>query len=334
MFNDKILTISIAAYNIQNYIDDCVSSLLCSDLLNKIEIIIVDDGSKDRTSKIAQSYVDKYPNSVKLISKKNGGYGSTINASLAIAQGRFFKQLDGDDYLITDNIPEYLRILNSTTADVVYTVGEYRYEDKSPTRYYDCHLKPRDTMYVPHDVADHINLQLHCATFRTSMLRKANINLPEHCMYTDLPLSLLGFCNAQTVLSIPLHLYCSRIGRPGQTVSDDGYRKYIDDHIQVTELIAGIRLSDSHLNDLVDRTVGGMYEHSMQILLSMDSSKKTKIRISSLEKTLQEIRPNAFKTIKKWTLPWWMHITNGCGFGVLHVYKLLKLDLKRILKRS
>lgn len=331
--SDKILTISIAAYNMQDYLVDCINSLLNPDAINRLEIIIVDDGSKDGTARIAQSYVAKYPNSVKLISKSNGGYGSTVNASLAVAQGKFFKQLDGDDYLITDSIPEYLQILDSTDADVVYTVGEYRYEDKSPTGYYDCHLKPGDTVYAPHDVADQINLQLHCATFRTSMLRKANINLPEHCMYTDLPLSLLGFCNAQTVLSTPLHLYCSRIGRPGQTVSDDGYRKYIDDHIRVTELVAKIKLDDSRLSDLVDRTVSGMYEHSMQILLSMDNAEKTKKRISSLEKTLQEIRPKAFKTIKKWTLPWWMHITNSCGYGVLHVYKLLKLDLKRILKR-
>ena len=332
--NNKILTISIAAYNMQDYLADCINSLLSPDVLNRLEIIIVDDGSKDHTANIAQSYVAKYPDCIKIISKSNGGYGSTINASLAVAQGKFFKQLDGDDYLITDNIPKYLRILDSTTADIVYTVGEYRYEDKSPTGYYDCHLKPGNTMYAPRDVANQINLQLHCATFRTSMLRKANINLPEHCMYTDLPLSLRGFCNAQTVLSTPLHLYCSRIGRPGQTVSDDGYRKYIDDHIQVTELIAGIRLGDSRLNNLVDRTVGGMYEHSMQILLSMDNAEKTKIRISSLEKTLREIRPNAFKTIKKWTLPWWMHITNGCGYRALHVYKILKLDLKRMLKSS
>ena len=332
--SNKILTISVAAYNMEKYLVDCMDSLVNSDAINQMEIIIVDDGSKDRTSKIAQLYVNKYPNSVKLISKSNGGYGSTINASLAVAQGKFFKQLDGDDYLITDNIPEYLRILNSTNADVVYTVGEYRYEDKSPTDYYDCHLKPGNAMYAPHDVAGKINLQLHCATFRTSMLRKANINLPEHCMYTDSPLSLLGFCNAQTVLSTPLHLYCSRIGRPGQTVSDDGYRKYIDDYIQVTELIAGIRLGDSHLNDLLDRTVGGMYEDSMRILLSMDNVEKTKNRISSLEKFLREMRPNVFNTIRKLTLPWWMHITNGWGYGILHIYKLLRLDLKRMLKRS
>lgn len=332
--SNVVLTISIAAYNMQDYLVDCVESLLHSDVINRIEIIIVDDGSKDNTAMIAQSYAERYPDSIKLISKTNGGYGSTINASLAVAQGRFFKQLDGDDYLITNNLPDYIHILDSTNTDIVYTVGEYRYEDKSPTNYYDCHLKPSDTMYRPRDVASQVNLQLHCATFKTSMLRKANVHLPEHCMYTDLPLSLMGFCNAESVLSTPLHLYCSRIGRPGQTVSDDGYRKYIDDHIQVTELIAKIKLDNSHLNDLVDRTVGGMYERSMQILLSMDNVEKTKIRISALENTLREIRPNAFNTIKKWTLPWWMHITNGCGYGVLHVYKLLKLDLKRILKRS
>lgn len=142
MESEKIVTFSIAAYNMERWLEPCIESLIDDSVMEQIEIIVVDDGSKDRTAKIAQEYVDRYPRSIKLISKVNGGYGSTINTSLSIAEGEFFKQVDGDDFIITEHLKEYLDVLRSTDADVVYTVGEYRYEDGSPTDTYNCHLTP------------------------------------------------------------------------------------------------------------------------------------------------------------------------------------------------
>ena len=103
----KILTISVAAYNVENYISNTLESLLVDDI-DDIEILVEDDGGIDNTANIVKEYEEKYPNVVKLIHKENGGYGSTINKSLEIATGKYFKQLDGDDWYDSNNFKKFL----------------------------------------------------------------------------------------------------------------------------------------------------------------------------------------------------------------------------------
>ena len=88
----KNLTISIAAYNVEKYIKETLDSLICKNM-NLLEVLIIDDGSKDNTDKIAKKYEEKYKGVFKVISKKNGGYGSTINTGVEYATGKYFKQL-------------------------------------------------------------------------------------------------------------------------------------------------------------------------------------------------------------------------------------------------
>ena len=67
---NKTITVSVAAYNVEKFMDEALSSLTCPEILDDIEIIIVNDGSKDSTVDIAKHYVEKYPNSFFLIDKK------------------------------------------------------------------------------------------------------------------------------------------------------------------------------------------------------------------------------------------------------------------------
>ena len=98
---DKVLTISVAAYNVEKYIGTLIDSVIGSQAAGKIEIIVVDDGSKDKTSDIVKTYCNKC-DSVRLVTKENGGYGSTINRALEIAEGKYFRLLDGDDVVQTE----------------------------------------------------------------------------------------------------------------------------------------------------------------------------------------------------------------------------------------
>ena len=75
----KVLTIVVPAYNVEKYLKNCLDSFVDVNILNSIEILVVDDGSTDKTADIAKSYEKKYPNSFRLLSKENGGHGSTIN---------------------------------------------------------------------------------------------------------------------------------------------------------------------------------------------------------------------------------------------------------------
>lgn len=75
----KILTVSIAAYNVEKYIEECLIPFYNEKIVDALEIFIIDDGGTDNTMKIAKKYADEYPDTFKLIHKKNGGWGSTVN---------------------------------------------------------------------------------------------------------------------------------------------------------------------------------------------------------------------------------------------------------------
>ncbi|MFI3305848.1 MAG: glycosyltransferase family A protein [Rikenellaceae bacterium] len=96
----KELTIVISAYNKELYLDRCIGSLLSSSL-DRLEIILVNDGSSDRTSEIAHAYESQHPDSIVVVDKANGDQGSCINVGLKLFRGRYFKTLDADDYLDT-----------------------------------------------------------------------------------------------------------------------------------------------------------------------------------------------------------------------------------------
>ena len=103
----KLLSITVPCYNSQDYMKNCVDSLLEGG--NLVEILIVDDGSKDDTAKIADEYAAKYPEIVKAIHQENGGHGEAVNTGLKNATGLYFKVVDSDDWVNKD---AYLAILD------------------------------------------------------------------------------------------------------------------------------------------------------------------------------------------------------------------------------
>ena len=84
----KLLTISIAAYNVEAFIEQALSSVCVPEIIDRLEIFVVDDGGTDGTLDIARRFAERYPASVFLVHKENGGYGSTVNYSLAHATGK------------------------------------------------------------------------------------------------------------------------------------------------------------------------------------------------------------------------------------------------------
>ena len=105
----KILSIIVPSYNVEKYLEHTLKSFVEETVLEEIEIIIVDDGSLDHTKYIAEKFCKKYSNTFRLISKKNGGHGSTINCGIEAAIGKYFKVVDGDDWVNTESFGRYVR---------------------------------------------------------------------------------------------------------------------------------------------------------------------------------------------------------------------------------
>jgi len=111
----KVLSVAIPCYNSQDYIDQCVCSLLPAG--EDLEIILVDDGSTDRTPEIIDEYEKKYPSIIRAVHQENGGHGAAVNTGMRYATGLYFKVIDSDDWADHDALPQVMDALRRLTRD-------------------------------------------------------------------------------------------------------------------------------------------------------------------------------------------------------------------------
>lgn len=209
----------------EKYLDKCLTSLIIEDreLMKKIEVLVVIDGAKDRSSEIAHSYQHKFPYTFCVIDKENGNYGSCINRGLKEATGKYVKVLDADDYFDTINFEMYLKKLDSQDHDLVITDFEYVNEQYKTTG-----LKQRS---IPigkslnfSDVTDDFNtnlISMHELTYRLSIIKNIDYHQTEGISYTDLEWCFTPMTEVKTVIYFDTVVYKYLIGREGQTVSPD-----------------------------------------------------------------------------------------------------------------
>ena len=240
----KLLSVAIPCYNSESYMEKCIESLLVGG--DDVEIIIVDDGSKDRTAEIADDYAAKYPTIVKAVHKPNGGHGSAVNAGIENATGLFFKVVDSDDWV--KEIP-YRKIL-STLAELaggdtqldllisnfVYNkVGEKRHKVMRYTSMF-----PVEELFTWNDVKrtpkGHY-LLMHSVIYRTKLLKDCGLKLPEHTFYVDNIYVYNPLPFVKTMYYLDVNFYCYYIGREDQSVNQKIMLSRIDQQIRVNKLM-------------------------------------------------------------------------------------------------
>ena len=233
----KILTISIAAYNVSQYIRKALDSLIVDPAyMKKLDVIIVNDGSTDDTLSIAKEYTRRYPDTFNVIDKENGGYGSTINASLSVAAGKYYKLLDGDDWYDKDGLCGLLDFLENCDADLI--VSPY-YAAKADISVVPHHpeLPAQTTAFDALNTSDDKLFQMHGVAVKTDKLRKFNHPIAKHCFYTDIEYLFYCFAASDTIARYNEPVYYYRLDVNGQSVSLSGIQKHYKDHLKVTDRI-------------------------------------------------------------------------------------------------
>ncbi len=223
---NKKLTIVIPSYNTVDYIDQCLMSLVGLDT-DKLEVLIIDDGSKDDTFIKAKEYEDKYPNMIKAIHKENGGHGSAINEGLLYATGEYFRVLDGDDWVDSKALFSQLEELETYDCDMMLTNIVRVFPDKQENQVFFGNLK-RGVIYDVDTLPQIDFLTLGSITVRTNILREHGLKLTEHCFYEDIEFCAfcLAFVNNMVVFDLPVYMY--RLGNVNQSVSKSNMVKNID----------------------------------------------------------------------------------------------------------
>lgn len=230
--SEKILSISVAAYNVESVISDCLDSICQCQCIENLDVIIVDDGSIDKTVEIVNRYVHRFPNSMTLIKKENGGHGSTINYSLNIARGKYFKVIDGDDWVNPVELDKLVKYLENTTIDLVINPFNEIYNDRVNLVSNLKKLKS-NVSYNLKDLEKFDYIPMHSITVKLDTYKKYGLNISEHRFYVDTEFVYFTLLSIQSFIFRDEIIYQYRLDQPTQSVSWDGLYSHIEDYIDV-----------------------------------------------------------------------------------------------------
>ena len=215
----KLLTIAIPSYNVENYLPHCLDSLIKVTSQDKLEILIINDGSTDKTTVIAQNFAAKYPELIALVNKENGGHGSAVNTALSIASGKYFIVLDGDDRVNPDDLESLISLIRNVDVDLIstnYVRVDIQTGAISPVIQQNiCY----NTVYSFEELnVSHIYFALASSCFKTELFTKNNITLQENTFYVDVEYILLPIPFVQSVSFYDLYIYKYYVGNSQQSI--------------------------------------------------------------------------------------------------------------------
>ena len=273
---DKLLTISIAAFNVEEYLEETLNSICIESIIDCLEVFVVDDGGTDKSLSIAQKYAQKYPGSIFPIHKENGGYGSTVNYSIMHATGRYFKLLDGDDWYQKEGIENLVAYLKKTDIESIITNVAVCVEQKKQRQLYPFISEISGIPMRIDEAQKYPVVAMWAYTFKTDIVKKAHVALPEHCLYTDQLFVVHCLSEVQSVVYLDDLVYCWRIGRDDQSNNIKSVTKHYRELIEVSNSINEYysNLSPESQNPFLLKRVAAYYSVTVAYLCKIKHSHK------------------------------------------------------------
>lgn len=239
----KLLTFAIPCYNSQDYMENCIKSLLPGG--EDIEILIIDDGSKDSTPEIADFYEKKYPTIIRAIHQENGGHGEAVNAGIRNASGLYFKVVDSDDWVdleAYEKVLDTLRELSGGNRTLDMLISNYVYEKEGAKRKKVMRYSslPKDRIFTWNE-AGHFHkgqyILMHSVIYRTKLLRECGLELPKHTFYVDNIYVYKPLPSVKNMYYLDVDFYRYYIGREDQSVNEKVMIGRIDQQIRVNKIM-------------------------------------------------------------------------------------------------
>lgn len=229
MTNDTapLLTVIVPSYNSQDYLDRSMRTL--TGYGPDLEVIIVNDGSKDDTPRLADDWAARFPESVRVIHQANAGHGGALNAGIRAARGTHLKVVDSDDWVDRASMKKVLALLAEVRAhgiELDLLVSNYVYEKQGKAR--KAVIRYRNVLPEGEIIGwDDVRkcrydqyLMMHALIFRTELVRSSGLVLPEHTFYVDYLYSFNPIPLVRTIRYLDVDLYRYFIGRDDQSVNE------------------------------------------------------------------------------------------------------------------
>lgn len=302
----KLLTIIIPTYNMQDYLKRCLDSLIVpSDQMDQLEVLVINDGSKDNSSHIAHSYQDRFPETFRVIDKENGNYGSCVNRGLKEASAKYVRILDADDWYDTVDFLGYLNRLKSVDVDMVITDFEQVDNEGKCVKKFSYKI-PYDVPLSFLDIQDAEYYGLHAITYDIRVLREMNYHQTEGISYTDTEWVYFPQTHVQKIVYLPYNVYRYYLGREGQTMdpkvllkSVNHYTKLIKSMIEFSDNLQAEFKKNSgaqRLEAQIQHLLEGVYK---TCLIKQNKRIFEASLLSEFDEFLRRRRPQVYREIGK-----------------------------------
>lgn len=332
----KVLSVCVPSYNMEKYLNRCIDSFLVPEVLDQLEIIIVNDGSTDGTLSIANEYKTKYPQSIVVIDKPNGHYGSCVNASLKVATGKYFRIVDADDWVDSDALVTFINTLERVNVDCVCT-KRTKHDLNKNTRETDEEERIKN-IHLDKDEFPVRFLRMHNLTYLAKLLKKINYHQTEGICYTDTEYAYFPLSNAKTVEFVDVSLYQYFVGRDDQSMSPNVINKNISHLIGVLERVLSYHQENRCFNNnesLIFSTVVYRLLY-LAVPIYILYSKKCKEFDTVLKQSIEHVEQIGLVSLsgvfenKFWKIPYVAIWYNNKLFSqpIIQLFRLLNRSLK------
>lgn len=313
---EKILSIIVPTYNMESYLSNCIGSFINSQCFDDIEILIVNDGSRDNSLVVANDLARRYPKNIRVIDKENGGHGSTINVGVQQCMGKYFKVVDADDWVNSGELDKLVEKLSYIDTDCVICNYTEFYEAENKELLINVTNKFKHGVELAiNEYLDHNRLAMHSVTYKTEVYRGANIKLTEKCFYVDTEFIYYPLAVFNTIICYPYNVYKYRLQREGQSVSKEGFLKHIDNHrIVMTELCNFYNaFSDDkpELKKYLMYEIGNHLSYQQSFLIYDNLKKQEWVEYRNFIRRIKKLSPPIYKAMsfKRRLI---IHLGSGC----------------------
>ena len=305
----KLLSIAIPCYNSEAYMEKCIESLLKGG--EEVEILVINDGSSDRTAEIADAYAEKYPTIIKAIHQENGGHGEAVNAGIRNATGLYFKVVDSDDWVNEEAYKQILKTLEELTRGpktLDMLISNFVYEKQGASRKKVMqyrHCLPVNEIFGWDSV--HMSkgkyLLMHSIIYRTKLLHECGLELPKHTFYVDNLFAFEPLPFVKNMYYLDVNFYRYFIGRDDQSVNEKVMISRIDQQIRVNKIMIDLyakhesMLSCPQLKEYMLHYLETIQMVTSVLLMKMNTSESEAMR-DDLWHYLEEKSPDAYKILK------------------------------------
>lgn len=238
----KYISFAVPCYNSESYMDHAIETILSGG--EAVEIILVNDGSKDKTGEIADRYAREYPTIIKAVHQENGGHGEAVNTGLSHASGKYFKVVDSDDWVDEESLQKILDTIirfEEQQQEMDMIISNYVYEKVGVEHKRVVHYRnvfDEGAAFGWNDMGrfriDQYIL-MHSVMYRTDMLKLCQLKLPRHTFYVDNIYVYYPLPHVRSIYYIDVNFYRYFIGRDDQSVNEKNMIARVDQQIFVTK---------------------------------------------------------------------------------------------------